>query len=243
MSSSGIIDAGDRLPVKALAADGDNNVYLVHSKDAIEGPEQIERQFGTLINKTSVQELCLSGIMKNCDQFDFNGGMTACLNASVPTDPLPVELVMKQHAGFVVEKLSPLTGSQPEKLGVVPNVEIGECRANAYFPLSASESTSCNFKWDRPATTTDPWLCTVTSSGGVDLSNVNVELAVINVPNPPASGTGMNPRVVHPCYANNPQLCDSNKALIEDREYIFRMENPPFLLEYLRYWVNQVMVF
>ncbi len=227
VSSSGVIDAGDRLPVKALAADGDNNVYLVHSKDAIEGPEQIERQFGTLINKTSVQELCLSGIMKNCNQLDFSGGMTACLNAGVPTDPLPVELVMKQHAGFVVEKLSPLTGSQPEKLGVVPNVEIGECRANAYFPLSSSESTSCNFKWDRPAATTDPWACTVTSSGGVDLSNVNVELAVINVPNPPASGTGMNPRIVHPCYANNPQSCDSNNALVEDQEYIFRMENPP----------------
>ncbi len=227
VSSSGVIDAGDRLPVKALAADGDNNVYLVHSKDAIEGPDQIERQFGNFVNKNSVQELCANGVMKNCDKFDFSGGMTACLNAGVPTDPLPVELVMKQHAGFVVEKLSPLTGSEPEKLGVVPNVEIGECRANAYFPLSASESASCNFNWDRPATTTDPWVCTVTNSGGVDLSHINVELAVINVPNPPASGTGMNPRIVHPCYANNPQTCDGNKALMEDQDYIFRMENPP----------------
>lgn len=225
-SSIGVIDAEDRLPIKALAADGDNNVYLVHSKDAVEGPDQIERQFGSAITKASVQELCGSGIMKNCAALDFNGGMTACMNVGVPTDPLGVDLVIKQHAGFVVEKLSPVTGSQPVKLGVVPNVEIGECRTKAYFPLSSSETASCKFRWDRPASGTDPWTCTATG-GGVDLSQINVELAVINVPNPPASGTGMNPRIVHPCYANSTQICDTNKTMIEDQEYVFRMENPP----------------
>ena len=226
-SSSGVIDGGDRLPVRALASDGDNNVFLVHSKDAVEGPEQIERQFGDSINKTSVQNLCASGVMKNCNTFDFTGGMPACLNAGVPTDPLGVELVMKQHAGFVVEKLSPVTGSQPVKLGVVPNVEIGECRTTAYFPLSGAEAASCQFRWDRPASGTDPWSCSAGTASGVDLSNINIELAVINVPNPPASGTGMNVRIVHPCYANSVQVCDVNKTMIEDQEYTFRMENPP----------------
>jgi len=221
-----IVGEEDRMPLKAMAADGDSNVYIVHSKDAYDRPETMDALFSGGVDKVSITTYCDNGRITNCTEIGV-GSRNICQNG-VAQNPSTIPIRTKQYAGFVTEKLSPLAGSKPRILGVIPNVEIGTCQTNAYFPLSASEISSCIFNADRPAASTDPWTCSASGAGGVDLSNVNVELAVINVPNPPASGSrGTDIQIVYPCNAMGaPQACDGDN-LIEDQNYTFRMENPP----------------
>ncbi len=234
--SQGSIDAGDRLPLKAIAADGDNNVYIVHSKDTLEGPESMKRLFGNRMDRNSIKLLCEKGLVEemldptgavmNCNSLD-TGVAVASLNG-VAQIPVELQITLKQHAGFVVEKLSPIAGSRPEKLGVIPTVRVGTCSTTAQFPMDAPGDMI--FNADNAAIGDSGWNCTMNPAGfsSPDLGGIAVKLGVINVPNPPASGSSTNVDIVNPCDTSPVSgTCDGLGNLQEDTVAIFRMENPP----------------
>ncbi len=236
-SSVGVIDAGNRLPLKAIAADGDNNVYIVHSNDTLEDAATMKRLFGNRIDRTSLETLCRGGLMVTMS--DPSGNTLNCNslttgipvpkpNGVTPMNPMQVTVTMKQHAGFVVEKLSPIDGSLPEKLGVIPTFQVGTCATTFNFPLDAAGDDI--FNADFAAISDTGWACTVTAAtfNSPDFSGINVKLGVINVPNPPASGSSTTVDIVHPCDTTPASAtCDANQNLVEDTVAVFRMENPP----------------
>ncbi|MCO4783142.1 MAG: hypothetical protein KC646_12530 [Candidatus Cloacimonetes bacterium] len=211
------IDVSDATPLSAFGADGDNFIYILHSGggDLVESSKDIDRMF---LSKS------LDRIAQLCDEpnrmspatcgaapayYATKGGHTMIVTAN-------------RFAGLRLEKLAPLPGAKPVKIGVLPlQAPSGaECTAEFLWPggpgavISPTASGSLY----------SPWICTpnaVSDTINTILDNYLIEMAVINVANPPPTSK-IQIDIVEP-----PTVINTNSRYNEDVEYQFNMENPP----------------
>lgn len=242
---SGSIPVGGRLPLKSIAADGDNNVYIVHSKDAYDSPKTMEAMFTKKPSRNEFVKACEGTralIIKDpldddmdCATFEnlLLGFPVPLVNAKL-MEPYEVRISVRQYAGFVLEKMAPIEGSSPEVLGVIPQVALNApgggpafCTNTFQFPLDGDNDPAI-FHMAKQAKSDTGWVCDISAGDyNSQLSNVRAKLQVVNVPNPPSSGSNYLLDIVDPCYQNNNGVCDANHNIFEDTLVKFNMENPP----------------
>lgn len=211
------IDVSNATPLSAFGADGDNFIYILHSGggDLVESKKDIDRLF---LSKS------LSRIADLCDEPNRMNAAT-CGSAPVyyPTKGGHTMIVTaNRFAGLRLEKLAPLPGATPVKIGVLPLQAPGGAECTAEFFWTGGPATVIN-----PAAAGSlysPWICTptnVTDTVATILDSYLIEMAVINVANPPPTSK-IQLDIVEP-----PAVINSNSRYNEDVEYQFNMENPP----------------
>ncbi|MCJ8347317.1 hypothetical protein MJH12_17390, partial [bacterium] len=243
--NSGDIEVGARLPLKSIAADGDNNVYIVHSKDAYDSPKTMKAMFTQRPARNEFVKACQGTrtvIIKDPGDNDMDCATFENLLLGFPVpivngalmEPYEVRVSVRQYAGFVLEKLAPIEGSLPEILGILPQVALNApgggpafCSNTFRFQLDADNDPEV-FHMLKQAHASEGWACDISAGDYTSvLSNVRAKLQVVNVPNPPSSGSNYILDIVNPCYQNNNGVCDSQDNIHEDTLIHFRMENPP----------------
>ena len=209
----GTVNVANATPLVAFGADGDNFIYILHGGggNSVETQSDIDR-ITTPRSFARIKELCQEGgrVVKGCD-----GPIPDSTGADFILD---VEINRK--AGLKLEKIAPLKGSKPVRIGTLP--------------LQSQNNATCqaSFKWPGPVPPgeNDPgalvnpgWTCTGADDAAIQaIVDANlIEMAIINVANPPATGGNLVMDIVEP-----PGLPVS-KLYTEDTPYEFNMENPP----------------
>ncbi len=198
--------------LRAIGADGDNFVYILHAGKGTDGSGGLENaadmaSLMTPISGARIVQLANEGrIINTPTSFPLDPGSYCAGN---PAGPCDVPVQMRVSAGLIVEKIAPLAGSKPVKIGVVPlGLTDAVCTAILRF-------TDPNAITGGYAT---PWSCGDASTD-VALEDFNVEMAVINVANPPATGGSNQIDIV--------DAAPTGEGYLEDTKYTFYMENPP----------------
>ena len=241
---SGSINVGARLPLKSIAADGDNNVYIVHSKDAYDTDKSMLSMFTKKPSRGEFIKACQGSrtlIIKDpldndmpCTTFEnlLAGFPVPLVNSSLPKD-YEVRISVQQYAGFVIEKLSPIEGSAPQVLGIIPQIALnaptgGPAYCSNTFTFDLDSPGDPIFDMRKAAKSNIGWICDITTGDYSSvLSNVRAKLQVVNVPNPPSSGSNFLIDIVDPCYQSNNSVCNNLGNVFEDTLVKFNMENPP----------------
>ena len=128
--TKGAIDVPNATPLVAFGADGDNFVYILHGGggDSAETETDIDRLVSPKTYKR-VQDLC-----------DEGGRMVrGCNNPpaySTAENGYVVTLEVNRFAGLKLEKIAPLPGSKPVRIGTVPLQSQGgaTCIASLIWP-------------------------------------------------------------------------------------------------------------
>ena len=217
------IRSSDGSPVKAenveslyaIGADGDNFVYILHAgkgtdnKGGVDGPSTMEALISPK-TRANLQALKDSGRLVS----PVPALPIALDLCDTPAGPCNVSAEIKVFAGPIVEKIAPLPGSKPLRIGVIPLKETGQtCTAIMRFAAPTdSDFTLVPFPGG------ERWSC-MAGSAGEALAKYKFEMAIINVANPPATGGDMKLDIVNATSATQDYM--------EDTEYRFEMENPP----------------
>ena len=214
--TKGSIDVANATPLVAFGADGDNFIYILHGggNDLVENSGDIDRLISPKTEERVLQLCNLGGrINKGCDGSTYsNIDNGYVLNVEV-----------NRYAGLKLEKIAPLPGSKPVRIGTVPLQSEGGaiCNATIFWPgppdmpIPAPNSSG---------TILAPgWTCSGADDRDIKsiLDDNLIEMAVINVANPPASGGQLVMDIVEP---DNIPI---SGIYAEDTVYEFNMENPP----------------
>lgn len=209
----GSLDVSNATPLVAFGADGDNFVYILHGggTDLVETAGDIDR-ITTPKSFARIKELCkLPGrVVKGCD-----GPVPGSTGVGFELD-----VEMTRNAGLKLEKIAPLPGSKPVRIGTVPLKAPGGSTCSATIawpgPLAPLENDSGTLLGAG-------WICSGSDTAAIQaiIDENLIEMAVINVANPPATGGNLVMDIVEP-----PTLPIS-QIYTEDTPYDFNMENPP----------------
>ncbi|PCJ21499.1 MAG: hypothetical protein COB02_02585 [Candidatus Cloacimonadota bacterium] len=211
------ISVANSTPLAAFGADGDNFIYLLHSGggNLVETEKDIDRLFPSKTIKR-IKELC-------AEPNRINDSTCGSGPAFYPTKGHHrMTIRVNRFAGLKLEKMAPLPGAKPVKIGILP--------------LKAPSGAECvaEFAWKGGvgATILDgdvgkivtPWICSpqnITETIDTILDNYLIEMAVINVANPPPTSK-LKIDIVEPS-----NIINTNSRYNEDVMYQFNMENPP----------------
>ncbi|MBW7876771.1 MAG: hypothetical protein H3C47_12380 [Candidatus Cloacimonetes bacterium] len=197
--------------LQAIGADGDNFIYILHGgagtdgRGGLETPEDMARLVMPA-TRARLDALFKEGkLIEAAPAFPLTGSLCA-----TPAGPCEFTVTLKRSAGLVLEKIAPLAGSKPVRIGLLPLADTGgTCQAILQYPGTS----------DAGGTVSVPFTCTGGAAADA-LQNFNIEMAVINVANPPATGGNPELDIVN-------AIDESKEVYVEDKEYSFFMENPP----------------
>ncbi len=212
--TKGSIDIANATPLVAFGADGDNFVYILHGggNDLVENISDIDRLISPKTEERVLQ-LCNQGgrIHKGCDGSNY----------SYIDNGYVLHIEVNRYAGLKLEKIAPLPGSKPVRIGTVPLQSEGGaiCGATLFWPGPPDMPAPA---LNSSGTILAPgWTCS--GANDRDIQNILddnlIEMAIINVANPPASGGDLVMDIVEPKPVNH--------IYKEDTVYSFNMENPP----------------
>jgi len=210
--------ANNATPLMAMGADGDNFVYLLHfgtgtdGTGGVEGVDDMNRLL-TPLTATRINQLCIEGRLPSCPSLPFNV-------ASGATQELGLRV--KIFAGAMVEKIAPIPGSVPVKVGVLPLEDTGaECTVGVDFTDSNLDGLT-----EDQGTYKNAWTCAPAPGVASTVQDrFNFELAVINVANPPATAGRFKLDIV--AQQGTGAVAGGVSVFEEDLPYSFYMENPP----------------
>jgi hypothetical protein len=210
--------ANNASPLMAMGADGDNFVYLLHlgtgtdGSGGVEGVDEMNRLL-TPLTATRINQLCIEGRLSACPSFPYT---------VVPGTSQEVGLRVKIFAGAMVEKIAPIPGSTPVKVGVLPLEDTGaECNVLLDFRDSNLDGLT-----EDQGSYKNAWTCDAAQGAAATVQDrFNFELAVVNVANPPATAGRFNLDIV--AQQGSGAVAGGVSAFEEDIAYNFYMENPP----------------
>ncbi|MBT3783727.1 hypothetical protein HOF92_02050, partial [bacterium] len=220
--SASPVTAKNATPLLALGADGENFVYLMHlgsgsdGSGGMEGPAEMARLV-TPATPQRIQQVCADGrVLGDCPSFP--------LQTDVPGGIAELSLTLKIHVGAMVEKIAPLPGSVPVKVGVIPLEATGATCTGSF--IFRDTNSPLDGKADGAGTFVGLWNCTPVSQVAQSIADqYNFEMAVINVANPPATAGRFQLDLVAQQPGNI--LKGGVSTFVEDSSYSFYMENPP----------------
>jgi hypothetical protein len=226
----GFVNAPNASPLYGIAADGDNNVFVIHGGKGAQdsGAFDDDSTIRRLLHPFTESRLISSEV---CDKLSPDWGTDCSALASRAPTPLPADpstnegaviLKVAMSAGVMVEKIAPLANSEPEKIGIIPLENTSTyCEVPVYLIDRNNDGV-----WDDSdggAQVQDFTCPSISDVAQSVIDSYRIELAVVNVANPINTGGDFQIDIV--------DIKDSNgnpiKHLQEDTLYHFRMENPP----------------
>ena len=214
------VEASNATPLMALGADGDNFVYIMHLGSGTDGTGGVEgvgemKRLLTPLTGDRIIQLCNQGrVVGNCPAFP--------LDTPAPGGTVEQGLILKVYAGAMVEKIAPLPGSSPVKIGVIPLDNTG----GTCTTLLEFRDGNLDSKTDGPGIYKNPWSCTAVGNVAQNIQDkYNFEMSIINVANPPATAGSFNLDIVAQQTSSVTNGGATNFQ--EDISYTFYMENPP----------------